>query len=111
MSNNPQITERARKKALQSICKIRVAALGFNKAGVCVMTRTNTPTKFGRKGGGRHAERRIMSVARRKGIVRILICRVGDGGVLRPIDPCPQCQAVADKLGIAIDTIHGEPSS
>jgi hypothetical protein len=75
------------------------------------MTRTNTPTKFGRKGGGRHAERRIMSVARRKGIVRILICRVGDGGVLRPIDPCPQCQAVADKLGIAIDTIHGEPSS
>jgi hypothetical protein len=49
-----------------------------------------------------------MKEARRKGITRILICRVGAGGTLRPIDPCSKCQAIADKLGIVINTVPEE---
>jgi hypothetical protein len=48
----------------------------------------------------------IMVQARKYGIVRILICRVGKGGNLRPIDPCPNCKKVADKLDIKIETIY-----
>jgi hypothetical protein len=48
----------------------------------------------------------IMVQARKYGIVRILICRVGKGGNLRPIDPCSNCKKVADKLDIKIETIY-----
>lgn len=96
--------ERIRNKALQSCCKFRVAALGFNKAGICVATSTNRP-RFSRKGGGNHAEILIMREAKKKGITHILICRIGSGGALRPIDPCPNCQKIADRLNIQITTI------
>jgi hypothetical protein len=99
--------DRIKKKAEQSICKLRVAALGFNKAGVCVATSTNRP-RFNRHGGSEHAEALVMKDARKKGIVRILICRIGAGGALRPIDPCPNCQTIADKLGIVIETVPEE---
>ncbi len=101
------LRDRIIRKAEQSICKLRVAALGFNKAGVCIVTRTNRP-KFSRLGGSEHAEALVMKEARKKGIVRILICRIGAGGALRPIDPCSKCQAIADKLGIVIETVPEE---
>lgn len=99
--------ERIAKKAEQSICKFRVAALGFNRDGICVASNTNKP-RFSRYNGGIHAEALMMRNARKKGIVRILICRVGASGILRPIDPCPNCQAIADKLGITIETVPRE---
>jgi cytidine deaminase len=85
------IIQRAIKKAEQSTCKMKVAALGFNRDGVCVSAKTNKP-RFQRKGGGMHAERLVMEEAKVKGIVKILICRIGKGSELRPIDPCPACQ-------------------
>lgn len=105
----PHIIERAIRKAEQSPCKMRVAAIGFNKSGIPIMTRSNKPTQFGKRGGGKHAERQIMAEAGPRGIKTIIICRIGGNGVLRPIDPCPTCQAIADKLGIKIYTIPGVP--
>lgn len=101
------IVARAIRKATQSPCKMRVAAIGFNRSGIPIMTRTNKPTQFGKRGGGKHAERQIMAEASRKGITYIVICRIGGGGDLRPIDPCPTCQSIADKLGIKIYTVPG----
>jgi hypothetical protein len=102
---NTEIINRARKKAASSPCKFQIAALGFNKRGELVLIKTNR-SRFSRHGGGLHAEMEIMVQARKYGIVRILICRVGKGGNLRPIDPCPNCKKVADKLDIKIETIY-----
>jgi len=108
MANPDKSTiERLRNKAKQSTCKFRISALGFNKSGICVIARSNKQ-QFSRKGGGFHAERLVMQEARSRGVCRILICRIGKGGAMRPIDPCPQCQSIADKLGIIIDTIPEE---
>lgn len=98
--------DRAIKKALQSNCKFRVAAFGFNRKGEMVISKTNVK-RFSRKGGGIHAEQRIFSQARRYGILTILICRVGKGGKLRPINPCISCTNIANKLGITIRTVTG----
>ena len=98
------IIEKAIKKASQSPCKIRVSALGFNKDGACVATSTNKP-RFKHRGGGYHAEEILMSRAAKIGIVRILICRIGKGGDLLPIDPCSRCQELAIKTGVKIETI------
>lgn len=102
---DPHLIRRAIRKALQSICIFKVAALGFNKDGVCVMARTNRPL-FDRKGGGLHAEAQLLAVAHQKGIVRILICRVNQSGKILPIHPCSVCQTTADKLGVKIETVR-----
>jgi len=95
------------RKAKQSICHIRVSALGFNQSGDLVASSTNSPYKNG-KGKGLHAEQVLFSQAKRKGIVRIIICRIGKGGNLLPIDPCKKCATIADKMGIRIDTVPME---
>ena len=104
MRTNKNIKKRLINKALQSYCKFRVAALGFNRDGQCVASATNR-SRFSHKGGGIHAEERLFFIARRKGIVKILICRIGSGGNLLPIDPCSRCSKIAEKLNIKIETI------
>lgn len=104
------IIEKAIKKAEQSTCKMKVAALGFNRDGACVSAKTNKP-RFKRKGGGMHAERLVMAEAKTKGVIKIVICRIGKGSEIRPINPCPICQGIADKLGIKIETIHETSTS
>lgn len=105
MSINPQKLKVIRKKAKQSTCRFKVAAFGLNRNGDIVSKHTNYP-RFYRKGGGIHAEMAVMREARKKGVVSILLCRVGQGqGELRPIDPCPTCQKKADELGIKIYSI------
>jgi hypothetical protein len=94
------------KKASQSICRSRVAALGFNKKNECVITTVNKPN-MRKKGGGIHAEEQIFKVARKYGIVKILICRIGSDKKLLPIDPCESCAKTAKKLGIEITSIKG----
>ena len=107
MCNDTQIFDRARKKAAQSNCKFFVAAFGFNKSGVVVIAKTNRP-RFNRYGGGLHAERLVMQQAKKRGVVRIMICRVGKAGTLLPIEPCETCQKIANKLGIEINTVPYE---
>lgn len=101
MTFDENIVEKATHKALQSPCKFKISALGFNRKGELVMSVTNS-FRFPRKGGGIHAEARIMEQAKRKGIKTILICRVGLGGELLPIEPCEHCSKIAEKLNIRI---------
>jgi cytidine deaminase len=97
--------ERARKKATQSISKFRISALGFNFEGNCVATAINAP-RFNKFGGGVHAERQLMAISKKKGIVKILICRINDTGKILPIHPCSVCKEIAEKLNIKIITIQ-----
>ena len=101
---NHHLIDKITKKASQSNCKFKVAALGFNRKGECVISTVNKPL-ISKKGGGIHAEEAVFKVAKKKDIVKILICRVGRGGKLRPIDPCPSCARTAKKLGIEIRSI------
>ena len=103
--NGKKILNRAINKAKQSISKFKISALGFNRNNICVMARTNKP-KINRAGGGDHAEQLIMYEAKRRGIVKILICRVGKSGKLLPIQPCKSCKEIAQKLNIIIESIN-----
>jgi len=102
-----QFILRAAAKASQSKCNAKIAALGFNPSGQCVAKAFNQK-RFLRKGGGLHAEMILMREARRKGIVSILLCRVGKSGDLLPVDPCPTCAQKAAELGIKIFTVPAE---
>lgn len=102
----PSTLNKLRKKATQSNSKFRIAAFGFNSSGECVCKTTNRPSE--KPECGSHAEERIFKHAKRLGIRRILICRIGMSGKLRPIDPCIRCQGIADKLGIKIESIPAE---
>ena len=101
-----------KKKAEQSDCTYRVAAIAFDKKGdVLGYARNNhavwnvlANNHVGRAGTARHAERILMS-RYGENIKSILICRVGHGGDLRPIDACSACKKVADKLGIKITSV------
>jgi hypothetical protein len=93
-----------KKKALQSNCKFKIAAFGFNSKGECVCSASNL-SRFLRKGGGVHAEMRIFRQAKRKGIVKILLCRFSNTGSFTKIDPCECCSKIAKKLGIKIETL------
>ena len=92
------------RKALTSSCEYRIAALALNKKSEVVARATNL-RRFYRKGGGLHAEMRLMALARKRGIKTIVICRVGKSGMLLPIDPCPMCAQKARELGIKIVTM------
>lgn len=104
---NPALMDMLLKKASQSISKYKISAIAFDNKGDILGTVTNTYNcswKAPRKGTGRHAERRLIS-RYGKLIKTILICRVGLAGDILPIDACPTCQKVADKLGIKIVSV------
>lgn len=98
------ILSRLRAVCSYSPARFRVGALGLNKAGIVVAVGFSRP-RFNVPGGGVHAEEVVMRVARKRGVVEILIGRIGRSGEFRPIDPCSRCQKHADKLGIKIRSI------
>jgi hypothetical protein len=102
-----EIMQKAAKKAMQSQCRFKISALGFNRKGELVASATNS-FRFCRKGGGLHAEAQVMKQAKRKGICTVLICRVNPNGLLLPIEPCENCMRLAEKLGIKIVSIQGD---
>ena len=104
MTINENIVNKAKKKALQSICRYKISATGFNAGGECVASTFNRP-RFMKQGGGIHAEMSLMQQAKRKGIRTIVICRVNPNGNLMPISPCKVCNEKAKELGIKIVTI------
>jgi len=94
------IVKKAVKKAQQSRCKFLVSAIGFSKKGNIIATASNRP-RFSRYGGGIHAEMAVLHKGGNK-ISTIAICRVIANGTIKPINPCPQCKKVLDRLGIKI---------
>lgn len=93
----------ATRKAAQSSCCYSVSAVGFDKHTNFVGSAVNSP-RFHKDGGGIHAEIRLL---RKFGprIKTILLCRVGNSGVPRPIEPCPACRKVLDKKKIRVIVI------
>jgi hypothetical protein len=99
-----KIRKRAIKKAMQSLCRYKISALGFNAKGELVHIAMNGfhQSKYG---GGLHAEEKVFRVAAKKNIVKIIIARVGNNGDVLPIEPCPKCKKIADKLNIQIESV------
>lgn len=104
MTINNSLVEKAIKKANDSCCRFKVSAIGISSKGNVLGSCINNH-RFDGKGGGIHAE---INLIRRFGkkLNTIIICRVGRGGDLLPIDPCDNCQKVADKMGIKIISVR-----
>lgn len=100
---NEILLSRAITKAKSSNCRYKIAAIGLNKKGDIVGIKNNT-FRLPHKGGGHHAEMRLMKQYRNK-IKTIIICRTNNKGELLPIEPCESCSKTAEKLGIKIKTI------
>lgn len=102
-----QITTLAIKKAVKSVCKYKISAIGFNHKGEIIGSVVNQP-RFSKPNGGWHAEALLIG---RYGsnLKTIIICRVNKNGGLCPISPCKNCQKLADKYGIKITSIMESP--
>lgn len=98
--------DRLKKKAEQSNCRYKVAAMGLNKKGDLIAYTTNRP-RFSKPNGSIHAEMALMAKYG-PDIHTIVILRVNRHGNLAPIHPCKKCQQVAEILGIKIKTVEVE---
>lgn len=96
--------DRLVKKAQQSVCKYRVAAIGFDRKGNVVGLTSNRP-RISRDGGSAHAEMRLINRYGRR-LRTILIIRTNDKGALQPIVPCANCTKAAMMHGIKIRSIR-----
>jgi tRNA(Arg) A34 adenosine deaminase TadA len=90
-------------KAKQSACTYRVSAVGINKRGEVIGTSFNR-SRFMRPGGAIHAEMALM-LKSGPALKTILVCRVGNGGDILPIESCSVCATKARELNIKIITV------
>ena len=97
---------RLKKKAAQSKSKYRISAIAFDERGDFVAQAFNGLPQDGvvGPGTGRHAEA-VLMMKYGSLIKTIFISRIGHSGEWRPIKPCANCQALADKLGVKLITI------
>ena len=88
------------KKAKQAPSKFKVSAIGLDYKGNYLGSAYSS-TRFLRYGGGLHAE---MALLHRYGdkVKTMIICRVGQSGEIRPIEPCERCQKILDKMNIKV---------
>lgn len=93
---------RATNKALKSGCKYKVAAIGFDKRGQLLGVLTNQPY-INRIGGSLHAE--VKSIQKLRGIRTLIVVRVNNKGILKPIHPCANCKNYAKRFSVKIKTI------
>ncbi len=96
--------ERAKAKALKSVCRFKISAIGEDSKGNIIDITRNCP-RFLKKNGGHHAEMILMH-RNPKSLAKIYILRINNSGKLLPIHPCSVCQKKADKLNIKIISIH-----
>lgn len=102
------IVLRLKKKAAQSRSKYRISAIAFDERGDFVAQAFNglpPDGVVGKPGIGIHAEWKLM-MKYGSLIKTIIISRIGHSGEWRPIKPCGNCRALADKLGIKLTTIE-----
>ena len=97
------IINRAKKKAIQSSCRYKIAAIGLDFRGKVIGVKYNTQ-RFYHKGGGLHAEMSLMRSSP-KSLSIIILVRVNKNGKLKPIHPCKACSEKASDLGITIRSI------
>ena len=107
------LLKKAIKKAVKSpkILTYRVVALGFDKKGDFIGLKTNKIGKLKAinmgPGKGIHAERELIKRYGKR-IKKIIIIRSGRTGTLLPIDPCPVCKKIINKLGIKVESFFIE---
>ncbi len=99
-----ELVERLKKKAAKSPCRYKISAIGIDHRGRVIASATNLP-RFPRKGGGLHAEQRVIKNSPRS-LSTIVLVRLGLLGEVRPIEPCARCKELAAKLGIKIITVE-----
>ena len=107
---NQNLISRLKSKATQTKTCYRISAIAFNKKGEFLGSATNGFQMDGRtpnKGCGIHAERKLIS-RYKYNIKTIIICRIGGGGNILPIEACSVCQKIADKMGIKIISVDSE---
>ena len=100
---NSDIKDLLIKKAMKSPCKFKIGAIGFDKVGNIVGIMTNIPY-IDVKGGGYHAEMRLMRNTPRS-LRTVIILRVNKRGKVKPIHPCPNCAREAQKRGVVIKSV------
>jgi cytidine deaminase len=106
--DNQAVLHRLWKKAKQSPSQYRIACVAMNKKGEVIGYTTN---KFRKDeinpviGSGLHAEAFAMARYYPLGIKTLLIMRIGLSGDILPIDPCEDCQKMAKKLGVKIESV------
>ena len=92
------------KKAKKSICKTKIIAIGLDKKRNIIHACTNLP-RYSKKGGGIHAEERMMREAGKK-LKYIIIMRGGRSGTILPIEACERCSKLAEKNLVKIVPIN-----
>lgn len=92
------------KKAGQSCCRFRISAIALDQKKNILGKATNL-SRFSAKGGGLHAEQRLM-YKYKNNIKYIIIFRVNNKGGLLPIEPCSECSRKAKQRGIKIYSIN-----
>jgi cytidine deaminase len=97
------IQDRAINKAKQSQAKYKISAIGLDRRGNLLGSACNQ-LRFSKFGGGLHAEMLLLHRYGNK-VKTIILCRVGRGGDVLPIEPCDKCQKVLDKLKIKVVSI------
>ena len=98
------LNERLKAKASASHCRYKVAAIGIDRRGRVIAISHNTH-RFMKHGGGNHAEINLIRKCP-KSLRTIIICRVGNSGIIRPIEPCESCIDLCNKRNIKISTIN-----
>lgn len=101
---NPNVTQQAINKALQSPCNHKVSAVAYDHKGDILGFTANSQF-INNKGGGIHAEGKAIAIWGRR-IKTLMICRANVSGQLLPIHPCQKCRKAAAKYGITIKTIE-----
>ena len=99
---------RMKRKAASNSSQYHLAAAGFDEKGELLSIETNSFRRDNigtKKFSGYHCELRL---AHRHGqkLHSIVLLRIGNAGDILPIDPCPKCKAVLDKLGVRIMPIR-----
>jgi cytidine deaminase len=107
--DNPTVIQRLKKKAEQSPSQYRISCVALDKKGQVIGYTTNKFRKDNIKpviGSGLHAEAYAMARYYPFGLKTIVIMRIGLSGEVLPIDPCEDCQKMANKLGITIQSVR-----
>lgn len=107
-TDNPTILKRLYRKAMQSPSQYKIACVALNKKGEVIGYTTNKFRKDRIRpliGSGLHAEQIAMAKFAPYGLKILLIMRIGNGGAILPIDPCEDCQKMAKKYGVVIQSV------
>lgn len=99
---------RMKRKAISGSSQYHLAAAGFDKKGNLLSIEYNSfrrdEVKI-QKYSGYHCEMRLIH---RHGLKlhSIVLLRIGNRGDILPIDPCPKCATVLNKLRIKVTPIR-----